>query len=60
MVTQEEFGSLIAEYEGFRGTIMDAIAQLRNELEKIQEELSEIKVLLKEKSDIDHRQKRLG
>ena len=42
-VSKEEFGSLIAEYEGFRDTIMDEIAKLREEIENIKEELKDIK-----------------
>ena len=37
MVSDEEFGSLLAEYEGFRDTLMDEIAKLREEIENIKE-----------------------
>lgn len=61
MVTQEDFGSLIAEYEGFRDTILDAMAQLRQDLEKIREEVEDLKDQIKEnKSNIDSNQRRLG
>ena len=61
MVTQEEFGSLIAEYEGFRDTIFDAVSQLRQDIEKLKDELEDIKDQIKEnRSNIDSNQKRLG
>ncbi|MCK4589325.1 MAG: hypothetical protein KAT77_02705 [Nanoarchaeota archaeon] len=61
MVTQEEFGSLIAEYEGFRDTILDAMAQLRQEMEKLREEIEDLRDQIKEnKINIDQNQKRLG
>lgn len=43
MVTKDEFGSLIAEYEGFRDTIFDEIAKLREEIENIKEDIKDIK-----------------
>lgn len=48
MVSNEEFGSLIAEYEGFRDTILDEITKLREDIENIREDLKEIKRLLEE------------
>jgi len=61
MVTQEEFGSLIAEYEGFRDTILDAMSQLRQELEKLKEEIEDLRDQIKEnKVNIDKNQSRLG
>ncbi|MBW2963681.1 hypothetical protein KY306_02815 [Candidatus Woesearchaeota archaeon] len=61
MVTQEEFGSLIAEYEGFRDTIFDAMSQLRQELEKLKEEIEDLRDQIKEnKVNIDRNQSRLG
>ncbi len=61
MVTQEEFGSLIAEYEGFRDTILDALAQLRKEIEDLKEEIEKLQDQIKEnKINIDQYQKRLA
>ncbi|MFC1801085.1 hypothetical protein ACFLZB_01360 [Nanoarchaeota archaeon] len=61
MVTSEEFGSLIAEYEGFRDTIFDAMAQLRTDLERLREEIDDLRDQIKEnQSNIDSNQKRLG
>ena len=48
MVSDEEFGSLLAEYEGFRDTIMDEIAKLREEIENIKEDMKEFKRTLEE------------
>jgi archaellum component FlaC len=47
MVTNEEFGSLIAEYEGFRDTILDEMANLREEIENIKEEIKDLHRTLK-------------
>lgn len=61
MVTQEEFGSLIAEYEGFRDAILDAMSQLRQEIEKVKEEIEDLRDQIKEnKFNIDKNQSRLG
>ena len=61
MVTQDEFGSLIAEYEGFRDTILDSMSQLRQELEKLREEIENLQDQIKEnKGNIDLNQRRLG
>ena len=48
MVSDEEFGSLLAEYEGFRDMIMDEIAKLREEIENIKEDMKEFKRTLEE------------
>ena len=48
MVTKEEFGSLIAEYEGFRDTILDEIAKLREDIENIREDMKDIRKVLAE------------
>ncbi len=61
MVTQEEFGSLIAEYEGFRDTILDVMAQLRQEMEKLKENVEDLRDQIKEnRTDIDSNQSRLS
>ena len=61
MVTQDEFGSLIAEYEGFRDTILDLMTQLRVEIEKLREDIENLQDQIKEnKTNIDQNQRRLG
>ena len=61
MVTQEEFGSLIAEYEGFRDTILDSMSQLRQDLEKIKEDIEDLRDQIKEnRTNIDSNQRKLG
>ena len=49
MVSDEEYGSLLAEYEGFRDTIMDEIAKLRHEIENLREQVKDLKYELDEK-----------
>jgi archaellum component FlaC len=46
MVTRDEFGSLVAEHEGFRDTILDEIASVREDIENLKEDLKEIKKLV--------------
>ncbi|HLC19788.1 MAG TPA: hypothetical protein VJK72_02640 [Candidatus Nanoarchaeia archaeon] len=48
MVSDEEFGSLLAEYEGFRDTLMDEIAKLREEIENIKEDLKDIRKVIED------------
>lgn len=48
MVSNEEFGSLIAEYEGFRDILMDEIVKLREEIENIKEDLKELRKVIDE------------
>jgi archaellum component FlaC len=50
MVSNEEFGSLIAEYEGFRDAILDEMAKLREEIENLKEDIKDIKNSIDEKS----------
>jgi len=59
MVTQEEFGSLVAEYEGFRDTMLDEITGLREDIENLREELKELKQMLASEFDLDRAQRRL-
>ncbi len=47
MVTKEEFGQLIAEFESFRDLTMEEISKLRNSLEDLKEDIDEIKSELK-------------
>ena len=46
MVTKEEFGSLIAEYEGFRDMILDEIARLREDFENLREDFKDLKTTI--------------
>jgi len=54
MVTKEEFGHFIAEFEAFRDMIMEEIGKLTNRIEKIEEDLKDIK------SELDIPKKKLG
>ena len=47
MVTREEFGSLIAEYEGFRDMILDEMARLREDFENLREDLKDLKEVIR-------------
>ena len=59
MVSNEEFGQLINEFESLRDLVMDEFGNLKNELEKIKEELNELKSELMESSKIISK-KRIG
>ena len=60
MVTKDEFGSLIAEYEGFRDTILDEMANLRRDLEKIRFDLEDLQDKVKDhKIRLDEQQRKL-
>ena len=52
MVSDEEFGSLLAEYEGFRDTLMDEIAKLRQEIENIKEDLKDLRKVIQEEQQL--------
>lgn len=43
MVTKEELGHLINEFESFRDLVMDEIEKVKNELEKLNEDLNDLK-----------------
>ena len=43
MVSDEEFGSFIAEFEGFRDSILDLIVELRSDVEKLRDEIEDLK-----------------
>ena len=43
MVTKEEFGQMIAEFESFREMISDEMEKLKTELENLQEDFIELK-----------------
>jgi hypothetical protein len=49
MVSTDEYGSHIAEYEGFRDTLMDEISTLRESVENLKEELKDIRKILSER-----------
>ena len=59
MVTEEEFGSLVAEYEGFRDVMLDELTKLRSEIENINEDIKEIKKALESGSDSSDGRQRL-
>jgi regulator of replication initiation timing len=42
MVTREEFGQLIAEFESFRDLALEEISKLRMEVEKLQDTLNDL------------------
>lgn len=43
MVSDDEFGSFIAEFEGFRDSILDLIVELRTDIEKLRDEVDNLK-----------------
>jgi hypothetical protein len=59
MVTNEEFGQLVSEFESLRDLVMEEFSKVRNELEIIKEDLNELKSELMESSKIISK-KRLG
>jgi len=42
MVTKEEFGQFIAEFESFRDFTLEELENLKTEMEKLKEDLNEI------------------
>ena len=42
MVTKEEFGQLIAEFESYRDLMMDEIAKLKEEIENLKDNIDDI------------------
>ena len=42
MVTKDEFGQLIAEFESFRDMALDEIGKLASEVENIKEQLTDL------------------
>ena len=42
MVTNEEFGQLIAEFESFRDLVLEELAKLKDEIEKIKDNIKDI------------------
>jgi hypothetical protein len=43
MVTKEEFGQLISEFESFRDTVIDELGKLKTEIENITDDLDDLK-----------------
>ena len=50
MVTKEEFGQLIAEFEAFRDLVLDDLNKITNNIEELKEDIDEIKSELKIRS----------
>ncbi|MBW2982624.1 hypothetical protein KY343_07100 [Candidatus Woesearchaeota archaeon] len=42
MVTKEEFGQFIAEFESFRDMMIEELSKLKTEIEDIKETLNEV------------------
>ena len=42
MVTKEEFGQLIAEFEEFRDVSLEEFSKLRQEIEKLKEQFDDL------------------
>lgn len=59
MVTNEEFGQLISEFESLRDMVMDEFSKVKHELEIIREDLSDLNSELTSSSKIISK-KRLG
>jgi len=43
MVTKEEFGHFISEFESFRDFVLEEIEKLKTEIERVNEDLKELK-----------------
>ncbi|HLD33821.1 MAG TPA: hypothetical protein VJB66_03770 [Candidatus Nanoarchaeia archaeon] len=48
MVSEEEYGSLLAEYESFRDSMMDELSKLRRDIEHLKEHMKDLKSELEE------------
>ena len=59
MVTNEEFGQLVSEFESLRDLIMEEFGKIKTEIENLSEDLNELKSELMESSKIISK-KRLG
>lgn len=42
MVSEDEFGAFIAEFEGFRDSVLDMVVELRREVEKLKDTLEDL------------------
>jgi hypothetical protein len=43
MVTKEEFGQFIAEFEAFRDMVLEEIGKITNRIENIEDEVKDMK-----------------
>ena len=59
MVTNEEFGQLVSEFESLRDLVMEEFGKVRTDLENIREDLIELKSDLMDSSKIVSK-KRIG
>ena len=59
MVTNEEFGQFVSEFESFRDMVMEEFSKVKNDLEIIREDLNELNSELMGSSKIISK-KRLG
>lgn len=50
MVTKEEFEHFIAEFESFRDVVLEELSKSTNKIEKIEDDLKELKEDLKIKT----------
>ena len=57
MVTNEEFGQLISEFESLRDMVMEEFSKVKNELELIKEDLNELNSELTTSSKIISKKK---
>ena len=47
MVTKDEFGQLVADFEAFRDLMMEEVGKLTNRIEEIEEDIKDMKSNLK-------------
>ena len=47
MVTKEEFGQVIAEFEAFRDLVLEELSKMKNNMEELKENIEEVKSELK-------------
>ena len=47
MVTKEEFGNFISEFESFRDIIIEELSKLKNEIENMREDFNDLRKELK-------------
>lgn len=59
MVTREEFGQFIAEFESFRDIMLEELGKLKTDLERLKDDFDELKKELADSGKIIIK-KRLG
>lgn len=59
MVTKEEFGQLIAEFESFRDMLLEETEKIKTDIERLKDDFDELKKDLMESSKVISK-KRLG